>query len=65
MTKHDYIALAKIIKGTTDNLGGELEHNAPNDFWIHRDPFLSNLCPYLKSDNPNFNESKFREACGG
>ena len=25
---------------------------------------IIDLCEYLKKDNPNFNEVKFREACG-
>ena len=55
MTKKDYIALAKLIKDET------IPNNPKH---INKDGFLVSLCIYLKSDNPNFNESKFREACG-
>lgn len=61
MTKKDYIALAKLIKEKTDRLDGK---DRIDDWWIHYAPFMNGLCGVLKSDNPNFNESKFREACG-
>ncbi len=62
MTKKDYIALAKLIKKHSDNIGNDLE--LENKFVIFKDSFMDDLCIYLKSDNPNFNESNFREACG-
>ena len=60
MTRKDYIALANIIKnnGTMANLRRGITHV------IIRGTFMSVLCEYLKKDNPNFNEIKFREATG-
>jgi hypothetical protein len=60
MTKKDYIALAKLIKdnGTMANLRRGVTHV------IIRGTFMNVLCEYLKKDNPNFNEVKFREATG-
>ena len=60
MTKKDYIALAKLIKENTSTI----ETSEFFFYTIQKDSFLDDLCIYLQSDNPNFNESKFREACG-
>jgi hypothetical protein len=57
MTKKDYIALAKIIKDNT------MIHTIHQPF--NKTGFMEDLCQYLKSDNPLFNETKFREACNG
>jgi hypothetical protein len=59
MSKKDYIALAKLIKENRQTIG----YGKTGDI-ISVGLFIDNLCQYLKSDNPNFNESKFREACG-
>jgi hypothetical protein len=60
MTKKDYIALAKIIKsnGTMANLRRGITHV------ITTGTFMNSLCEYLKNDNSNFDEVKFREATG-
>jgi hypothetical protein len=60
MTRKDYIALANIIKdnGTMANLRRGITHV------ITKGTFMNSLCEYLKKDNPNFNEIKFREATG-
>jgi hypothetical protein len=60
MTKKDYIALAKIIKnnGTAANLRKGFTHV------IKTGTFMNELCEYLKNDNSNFDEIKFREATG-
>lgn len=60
MTKQDYIVLAKIIK---DNTWNNDYDNEINRFEISRDPFLNDLCKYLKADNPRFDEDKLRKAC--
>ena len=60
MSKKDYIALAKLIKGNAIHF----EDKPDVSSYIKYGGFLFDLCQYLKSDNPNFNESKFREACG-
>ena len=68
MNKKDYIALAKLIE---DNTKVRIDHlttinGKPKiiDTILLKHKFMDDLCTYLKSDNPNFNESKFREACG-
>jgi hypothetical protein len=60
MTKKDYIALAKIINKNSSiaNMNRGLTHVIING------EFMIDLCEYLKKDNPNFNEIKFREATG-
>jgi hypothetical protein len=60
MTKKDYIKLANIIKsnGTMANLRRGITHV------ITTGTFMNSLCEYLKNDNSNFDEVKFREATG-
>lgn len=60
MTKKDYIKLANIIKsnGTMANLRRGITHV------ITTGTFMNELCQYLKNDNTNFDEVKFREATG-
>jgi hypothetical protein len=60
MTKKDYIALAKIIKtnGKIADLSTGFTHI------LITGSFMNELCQYLKNDNPNFDEVKFREATG-
>jgi hypothetical protein len=60
MTKKDYIALASIIKknSTCANLRRGFTHV------LITGSFMNELCQYLKNDNPNFDEVKFREATG-
>ena len=60
MTKKDYIALAKMIKNnsTAANLRVGFTHV------IKTGAFMNDLCEYLKNDNSNFDEIKFREATG-
>jgi len=60
MTKKDYIALAKIIKTNAKiaDLSTGFTHV------LITGSFMNELCQYLKNDNPNFDEVKFREATG-
>ena len=60
MTKKDYITLAKLISKhrTSANLRRGIT------FVIKKGEFMIDLCEYLKQDNPNFDEIKFREATG-
>ena len=60
MTKKDYIKLAKLISKhrTAANLRRGIT------FVIKKGEFMIDLCEYLKQDNPNFDEIKFREATG-
>jgi hypothetical protein len=63
MTKKDYIALAKLINGAT--LVSQVEfRDIPGKYMtaIDKDHFVNKLCGFLKSDNPNFDEVKFRKA---
>jgi len=60
MTKKDYITLAKLISKhrTSANLRRGIT------FVIKKGEFMIDLCEYLKQDNSNFDEIKFREATG-
>ena len=60
MTKKDYIALAKIIKTNAKiaDLSTGFTHV------LITGSFMNELCQYLKNDNHNFDEVKFREATG-
>ena len=60
MTKKDYITLAKLISKhrTSANLRRGIT------FVIKKGEFMIDLCKYLKQDNSNFDEIKFREATG-
>ena len=51
MTKKDYIAIARIIKGMT---GFKL---------IDRPGLVKNLSEYFASQNPRFDPEKFAKAC--
>jgi hypothetical protein len=67
MFKQDYIALAKIIKDNTKVIRDYLttvngEPKITGIILIKR-KFLDDLCQYLKSDNPRFDEETFRKAC--
>jgi hypothetical protein len=53
MTKKDYVAIATAYR---DSMG------PIHDFYY--EDFLDRIIIYLKQDNPNFNEEKFKEACG-
>ena len=64
MTKKDYIKFASIIKGSRSanniyTLDGEMI-----DWYdvMITDTFVSQLCEYLKEDNPLFNQEKFIKA---
>lgn len=62
MNKQDYIKLAEIIKLHQDFV--ETEHSPEGGKQvIFFDGFLEDLCIFLKSDNPRFNEEVFRKAC--
>jgi hypothetical protein len=64
MTKKDYIALAKLIKNERQYFKDWQEFGI-GTIQVPLDHFVSGLCYILKSDNPLFNETKFREACNG
>jgi len=60
MTKKDYITLAKLISKhrTSANLRRGIT------FVIKKGEFMIDICKYLKQDDSNFDEIKFREATG-
>ena len=51
LTKKDYVELARIIRDCT----------TPETMILHYDKFMKGLCFWLRMDNPNFDESRFRE----
>lgn len=57
MTKKDYIAIAEIIKVNT-------YVSDYNVLRLHPINLISDISVYLKQDNPNFDEDKFKKACG-
>jgi hypothetical protein len=57
MTKKDYIAIAQIIRRNSTITS---KYYTAKDIAIVA--FLKDLCEYLKSDNPRFDEAKFLEA---
>ncbi len=60
MTKKHFIKLAELIK---DNGRMASVRNNPM-FVIDKREFMNDLCDFLKQENPNFDEDKFREATG-
>jgi len=60
MTRKNYIKLAEIIK---DNMRLANVRNNPMHV-IGYGNFLHDLCNYLKTENINFDEIKFRQATG-
>tara|TARA_B000000557_G_scaffold257037_1_gene249909 strand:+ start:2128 stop:2340 length:213 start_codon:yes stop_codon:yes gene_type:complete len=60
MTKKHFIKFAKLIKDNTTLANGR----SGIKFVINRGEFMNGLCDLLKSQNPNFDERKFREASG-
>ena len=64
MIKKDYIKLAELIKNERQYFKDWQEHGI-GTIQVPLDHLLSGLCYILKSDNPLFNETKFREACNG
>lgn len=60
MTRKHYIKLAKLVKENT-TLANQ---RSGIKFVINRGEFMNGLCDLLKSENPNFDERKFREATG-
>tara|TARA_B100000282_G_scaffold206089_1_gene151382 strand:+ start:160 stop:360 length:201 start_codon:yes stop_codon:yes gene_type:complete len=60
MTRKHFIKLAKLVKDNT-TLANQ---KSGIKFVINRGEFMNELCDFLKSQNPNFNERKFREASG-
>jgi hypothetical protein len=66
MTKKDYIALANIIKKNTveTELAGQYSESNCYRLDLPVKQFMNDLCRLLKSDNPHFDEDKFRKACG-
>lgn len=55
LTNKDYVELARIIRDAT-------VANTRLERRILYDKFLGNLCFWLRMDNPNFDEHKFRAA---
>lgn len=53
ITKKDFKAIAEIINS---------ENNKNKSFGIGED-FINKLCDYFKSQNPLFDEYKFKEVC--
>ena len=51
LTKKDYVSIARILNNNIYNSDGEF-----------RGDLLEDLINFFKSDNPNFNETIFREA---
>ncbi len=64
MTKKDYIALARIIEANTDTVTMYVASIPYSAHTINHTNFMNDLCTMLKSDNPHFDEVKFRKACG-
>ena len=60
MTRKHFIKLAQLIK---DNGRVANVRNNPM-FVIERGNFINDLCDFLKQENENFDEVKFREATG-
>ena len=60
MTRKHFIKLANLIK---DNSRMANDRNAPM-FVINQDQFVTQLCGFLKQENPNFDETRFRQATG-
>ncbi len=60
MTRKHFIKLAQLIK---DNGRMANVRNNPM-FVIETGNFVNDLCDFLKQENPNFDEVKFREATG-
>ena len=60
MTRKHFIKLAQLIK---DNGRMANVRNAPM-FVIDKGNFMNDLCEFLKQENSNFDEVKFRQATG-
>ncbi len=60
MTRKHFIKLAELIK---DNGRMANVRNSPM-FVIEQAAFMDGLCDFLKQENTNFDEVKFREATG-
>jgi hypothetical protein len=60
MTRKHFIKLAEMIKNN-----GRLASVKNNPlFVIEKSTFMNELCDFLRQENPNFDERKFREATG-
>lgn len=60
MTKKDYTRIATVIKKTLD---GHQTHKKSVKFLVIWD-FVNDLTVVFASDNPQFDQDKFLEACG-
>lgn len=61
LSRKHYKAIAEIVKSHTD------VHDHPDlNCWeaIDTEPFIANLADYFAQDNPQFDRSRFLEACG-
>jgi len=56
MIKKDFIKIAEILS----KVGYCINNNAK---MINLNELVFELCEYFKSENPNFNQIKFKEAC--
>lgn len=65
MTKKDYELIARVFNGSKQFLqfkDDKLSYH--NGKWDEHDTLARNLAMALAQQNPNFNKSKFLEACG-
>ena len=68
MTRKDYEALAKALSETRKFY----EQGVPDDYTVPQtymvattvQNIIERFSSYMKADNANFNEAKFRRACG-
>ena len=60
MTRKHFIKLAELIKSnsTLENGRQGIRHV------LDRGDFMDGLCDFLRQENPNFDEIKFRQATG-
>jgi len=66
LTKKDYNELVRIINNSILDVAIRMSPQPPGDYEIKRviwpKKFVDELCFWLRMDNPNFDESKFRAA---
>ena len=60
MTRKHFIKLAELIKSSSTLANGR--HGIRHV--LDRGDFMSGLCDFLRQENPNFDEIKFRQATG-
>jgi hypothetical protein len=62
MTKKDYIKLANIIKNERQYFA-DWQKSGIGTIQVPLDHFVNNLCFILQDDNPNFDKTRFIQAC--